>query len=85
MLLGAATAFLAAVPPSYIERLPSVCLNRHILGFCPGCGSLRALVCLFHGSVGQALKHNPNCLITGPVLVILLLVSLRRWAKFVGG
>jgi len=68
------------VPPSFVERLPSVCLNRHIFGFCPGCGSLRALVCLFHGSVGQALEYNPNCLLTAPVLVLLLLASLRRAA-----
>jgi len=78
LLLGAAIAFLAIVPPSLVERLPSVCLNRHILGFCPACGSLRALVCLFHGALGPALKHNPNCLLTGPVLVLLLLASLRR-------
>ncbi|TFG79527.1 MAG: DUF2752 domain-containing protein [Chromatiales bacterium] len=66
------------VPPSLVERLPSVCLNRHLLGWCPGCGSLRALVCLFHGAVGQALTYNANCLLTAPVLVLLLLASLRR-------
>jgi hypothetical protein len=76
-LLGAAVCLLTVVPPSLVERLPSVCLNRHIFGFCPACGSLRALVCLFHGAVGQALKYNPNCLLTAPVLVLLLLVSLR--------
>ena len=68
---------LVAVPPSFLERLPSVCLNRHILGFCPACGSLRALVCLFHGAVGRALAHNPNCLLTGPVLILLLCASIR--------
>jgi len=61
-----------------VERLPSVCLNRHIFGFCPGCGSLRALVWLFHGAVGRALQYNLNCLLTGPALVLLLLASLRR-------
>jgi hypothetical protein len=79
LLLGVIAA-LALVPPSLVERLPSLCINRHLFGWCPGCGSLRALVYLFHGSVGQALKFNPNCLITGPVLVILLLASLRRAA-----
>lgn len=81
-------AFLAAlvvVPPSFVERLPSVCLNRHIFRFCPACGSLRALVCLFHGEVGRALGHNPNCLLTAPVLVFLLLASLRRWRRQVAG
>jgi hypothetical protein len=81
LLLGAAIAFLAAVPPSLIERLPSFCLNRHILGWCPGCGSLRALVYLFHGEVGQAIKYNPNCLIVAPVLILLLLASVRRWER----
>ena len=77
-LLLAAVVALAAVPPAWVERLPSVCLNRHIFGFCPACGSLRALVCLFHGAVGQAFRHNLNCLLTGPVLVLLLLAGLRR-------
>jgi hypothetical protein len=77
-LLLAVVAALVVVPPAWVERLPSVCLNRHIFGFCPACGSLRALVCLFHGALGRALEHNLNCLLTGPILVILLLASLRR-------
>lgn len=77
-LLLAAVAALVVVPPAWVERLPSVCLNRHIFGFCPACGSLRALVCLFHGALGRALEYNLNCLLTGPILVILLLASLRR-------
>jgi hypothetical protein len=77
-LLLAAVVALVAVPPSLVERLPSVCLNRHIFGFCPACGSLRALVHLFHGALGPALRHNLDCLLTGPILVILLLASLRR-------
>ena len=83
-MLGAAIALLAVVPPSLVERLPSVCLNRHIFGFCPACGSLRALTYLFHGALGQALRHNLNCLLTGPVLVILLLSDLRRLARSSG-
>jgi hypothetical protein len=78
VLLLAALAVLALVPTAWFERLPSVCLNRHILGFCPACGSLRALVCLFHGALGPALRYNPNCLLTGPVLLLLLPASLRR-------
>jgi putative effector of murein hydrolase LrgA (UPF0299 family) len=77
-LLLAAVVALAAVPPAWVERLPSVCLNRHILGFCPACGSLRALVHLFHGALGPALRHNLNCLLTGPILLMFLLVSIRR-------
>ena len=74
-------AALALAPPSLVERLPSVCLNRHIFGFCPACGSLRALVRLFHGDVAGAVRFNLNALLTGPVLVLLLLASLRRWRQ----
>jgi len=69
------------VPPSLVERLPSICLNRHLFGFCPACGSLRALVRLFHGDVAGAVRFNLNFLLTGPVLVLLLLASLRRWRQ----
>jgi hypothetical protein len=76
--LLAGVVALVAVPPSLFERLPSVCLNRHIFGFCPACGSLRALVNLFHGNLAGAVRFNHNVLLTGPVLVMLLLSSLRR-------
>jgi hypothetical protein len=78
VILLVAVVALAVVPPAWVERLPSVCLNRHIFGFCPACGSLRALVRLFHRDLAGALRFNVNALLTGPVLVILLLSSLRR-------
>jgi hypothetical protein len=77
-LLLAAVIALATVPPSFVERLPSVCLNRHIFGFCPACGSLRALIRLFHGDVAGAVRFNANVLVTAPLLVLLLLGRLRR-------
>ena len=77
LLLAAVTA-LVAVPPSFVERLPSVCLNHRLFGWCPACGSLRALVRLFHGDVAAAVRFNPNVLVTAPLLVLLLLDSLRR-------
>jgi len=77
-LLLAVVVALVAIPPSLVERLPSVCLNRHLFGFCPACGSLRALVRLFHGDVAGAVGLNLNVMLTGPVLVLLLLASLRR-------
>jgi hypothetical protein len=78
LALLAALAVLVLVPPAWVERLPSVCLNRHIFGFCPACGSLRALVHLFHGDLAGAVRFNPNVLLTGPLLMALLLTSLRR-------
>ena len=77
-LLTAAVVALAAVPPSFFERLLSVCLYRHVFGFCPFCGSLRALVRLFHGDVAGAVRFNRNVIVTAPTLVFVLLDSLRR-------
>ena len=78
VIMLVAVAALAVIPPAWIERLPSVCLNRHVFGFCPACGSLRALVHLFHGDVAGAVRFNPNVLLTGPLLMALLLMSLWR-------
>jgi hypothetical protein len=79
-LLLAVIVALVVVPPAFVERLPSVCLNRHIFGFCPACGSLRALVRLFHGDLAGAVRFNPNVIVTAPLLVLLLLGGLRRAA-----
>jgi len=78
VILLAAVAALALVPPSWIERLPSLCLNQRIFGFCPGCGSLRALVRLFHGDLAGAVHFNLSVLLTGPLLLALLVARLRR-------
>ena len=78
VLLLAALAALALVPSAWVERLPSFCLNQRIFGFCPGCGSLRALVRLFHGDIAGAAHFNPNVLFTGPLLLALLILTLRR-------
>jgi len=65
------------VPPSWVERLPSFCFNHRVFGFCPGCGSLRALVRLFHGDLAGAVHFNLNVLLTGPFLLALLVRNLR--------
>jgi hypothetical protein len=80
VLSVAAVVALMAVPPSFVERLPSVCLNHRLFGWCPACGSLRALSRLFHGDLAAAVRFNPNVLVTAPLLVLLLLDSLRRAA-----
>jgi hypothetical protein len=77
LLAGAALA-LAALPLSFWERLPHLCLNRHLFGFCFGCGSARALAALFHGQPALALRYNANCIVTGPLLLALLGATLRR-------
>jgi hypothetical protein len=78
LLLTAAAIGLAFVPPSWVERLPSICLNHHLFGWCPGCGSLRALARLFHGDVAGAVRFNANVLLTAPLLAGLAVVRLVR-------
>jgi len=77
-LLLAVVVTLSVVPPTFAERLPSVCLNHRLFGWCPGCGSLRALVRLFHGDPAGAVRLNVNVLLTAPLLVLLLFENLRR-------
>ena len=46
---------------------------------CPGCGTARALHCLLHGEVAQAVAFNPILVLAFPLLVLLLLFpSLAR-------
>ncbi|MEO0080046.1 MAG: DUF2752 domain-containing protein [candidate division WOR-3 bacterium] len=69
---------LLLIPPSFLASLPSLCLNRRLFGFCPGCGTIRALSNLFHGNIRAAIATNPNSLLLGPLLVILVLLNLAR-------
>jgi hypothetical protein len=67
---------LALVPPDLIERLPSVCLNQRLFGFCPGCGSLRALSHFFHGDLAGAVRLNWNVLVIAPLVAGLALAAV---------
>ncbi len=40
---------------------------------CPGCGTARALHCLLHGEVAQAVAFNPILVLVFPLLLLLLL------------
>ncbi len=74
LLIASAVVTLALLPVELVERLPSVCLNRRLFGFCPGCGTVRALSHLLHGDLTGALKQNINCLVVAP-----LLLGLAAW------
>ncbi len=78
VLLAGAVLALAALPLPFWERLPHICLNRHLFGFCVGCGSARALAALFHGQPALALGYNLNCVATAPLMLALLASSLRH-------
>ncbi len=55
---------------------------------CPGCGTARALHCVLHGEVSQAIAFNPILVLAFPLLGLLLLFpSLARsttlcWSVF---
>ena len=78
IIFPCALALFTIMPPQWVERLPSVCINHHLFGWCPGCGSLRALVRLFHGDVAGAARFNVNVLFTAPLLVGLLVSGVVR-------
>jgi hypothetical protein len=68
---------LLVIPPSSLERLPSLCLIKSIFGVeCPGCGMTRALSYLLHGDLPGGLHSNPLALIVLPLLGFL-------WLRFV--
>ena len=56
---------------------------------CPGCGTARALYCLLHGEVAQAVAFNPILVLAFPLLVLLFLFpglarsALLCWVVFV--
>lgn len=89
VLLSAAVLVLVIVPPSFIERLPSVCLHHRLAQLvgltgaaqCPGCGSVRALSHLLHGDPARAVRFNPNCLLTAPLIIGLIVLNFYRFAR----
>jgi branched-subunit amino acid transport protein len=58
--------------------LPSLCIWKKIFGFCPACGTLRALNAFFHGQVKEALSYNINVLGIVPVIFVILTADLLR-------
>ena len=76
VLVVALGAFLL-LPPERFAQGPDLCLWRHLfrLAACPACGSTRALAAFFHGHFAAALAFNRNVLITGPGLVLLMILD----------
>ena len=76
-----AVLLLAALPTSWLEHGPSLCLLSAVFGSCPFCGSVRALSHFFHGHFREALGWNLNVIIAGPLLLWLALDSVCRLAR----
>ena len=48
---------------------------------CPGCGMTRALWHLLIGNLSLALTYHPLCVAMPPVVVLLILFTVRRWSR----
>lgn len=60
----------------------SLCWIRSVTGFpCPGCGSTRAVICLFRFQFREALQFHPLIFLTIAVIVYYIVKALRRDIK----
>jgi Protein of unknown function (DUF2752) len=76
-------AAFCLTPPEFLARGPDLCLWRHLLHVaeCPACGSTRALAAFFHGQLREALGYNRNIILTGPGLLILIVLDCAELAR----
>jgi len=58
---------------------PSCPINFFTGLFCPGCGSQRALHLLFHGDLWGAFRFNPLMILSIPILVYGLTVTVLNY------
>jgi Protein of unknown function (DUF2752) len=82
-VLFVALAAFCLIPPEFLARGPDLCVWRHLLhvAACPACGSTRALAAFFHGRLRQALGYNRNVILTGPGLLILIVMDCAGLAR----
>ncbi|TXD74094.1 DUF2752 domain-containing protein [Aequorivita antarctica] len=56
------------------------CPFHYITGlYCPGCGSQRAIHLLLHGDVIRAFRFNPLMVLTLPILIYGLGITVANW------
>ncbi|QQX77459.1 DUF2752 domain-containing protein [Aequorivita iocasae] len=56
------------------------CPFNYITGFfCPGCGSQRAIHLLLHGDVYGAFRFNPLMVLTLPILIYGVGITIANW------
>lgn len=56
------------------------CPFHYITGlFCPGCGSQRAIHLLLHGDIVGAFRFNPLMVLTLPILIYGLAITIANW------
>src|SRR5690606_24897344 len=56
------------------------CPFHYLTGFyCPGCGSQRAIHLLLHGNIIGAFRFNPLMVLTLPILIYGLGITIANW------
>lgn len=70
-LLSAILLLSMLIPPSYEGSL-EICLFKNTFGIpCAGCGMTRAFLFLGHGNIYEAIKLNPNSLLSFSIIILL--------------
>ena len=76
-VFGIAILVMFFLNPQHIP-LPDLCLIKKIFGYCPACGTTRALTCFFKGEFAESIKYNCNVILTAPLIVLLFLKNLIK-------
>jgi hypothetical protein len=79
-VFGSALAVLLFMDPAH-PGLPDLCFVKKLFGYCPACGTVRALACFFKGRFAEGVKYNLNVILTAPVFCGLFLLDLGRMMK----
>ena len=68
-----------AIPESWMFTGNTICIFKNLFGLeCVGCGMTRALYCLSHGDILEALNFNRLVIIIAPLLFYILIIQNLR-------
>ncbi|MBP7089186.1 MAG: DUF2752 domain-containing protein [Candidatus Omnitrophica bacterium] len=79
-VFGIAILMLFFFNPQHID-LPNFCIIKRIFGYCPACGTTRALACFLKGEYLESLKYNFNIILTAPLVIFVFLKNLAKVIK----
>lgn len=60
------------------QHLPELCIIKRVFGYCPACGTTRALSCFLKGEYAESLKYNFNVIFTAPLFIYIFLKNLMK-------
>ena len=79
-VFGAGMLAVFFLNPQHIN-LPNFCIVKKFLGYCPACGTTRALACFFKGEFAESIKYNLNVIFVAPLIIGVFLKNLFKVAK----